>query len=88
MTEDLDETVHTWFGPEDAPLFGALHLPAGGRARAVAVILPPVGLERLVSHRALRVLADRLARRGIAALRVDYHSTGDSAGVPSETGAQ
>jgi len=83
VTEELVEVVHTWFGPEDAPLFGALHLPAGRRARAVAVVLPPIGLEGLVAHRALRVLADRLARRGIAALRVDYLGTGDSADVPS-----
>ena len=84
MTEDAVENVHTWFGRQDAPLFGTLHLPAGRRSRAVAVILPPVGIEMLVAHRTLRVLAERLARQGVAALRVDYQGTGDSADVPPD----
>lgn len=76
---------HTWFGPLEAPLFGAFHLPAGGRARAVAVIAPPVGLEMLIAHRSLRVLSERLAEQGIAAIRIDYRGTGDSAGAVDDS---
>ena len=75
---DEPRLIHTWFGDPTAPLFGALHVPAGGRARGAALVLPPVGIELIVAHRALRVLGDGLARRGIAALRLDYAGTGDS----------
>lgn len=78
--DDRPQLVHTWFGPDDAPLFGALHLPR--QARAVAVIVPPVGVDMLIAHRSLRVLAARLAERGVAAFRIDLEGTGDSAGSP------
>jgi len=41
------------------PLFCWWHVPYGG-ARAVAVLVGPVGDEQLVTHRALRILAETL----------------------------
>jgi alpha/beta superfamily hydrolase len=70
-----------WFGSE-ASLIGHLHTPTG-EARDLCVVICPVpfGYENICSHRALRVLADHLARAGIASLRFDFPGTGDSDGV-------
>ena len=70
----------TWFGPEEGPLFGWLHWPDDGTARAGVVVCPPSGYEAVCAHRTLRVVAERLAERGFAVLRFDYDGTGDSAG--------
>ena len=66
-----------WFGPEESPLFGALHLP-DAPARGAVVLCPPFGREYSSSHSTFRELAIRLAELGFAALRLDYRSTGDS----------
>ncbi|MGH9017802.1 MAG: alpha/beta hydrolase [Acidimicrobiales bacterium] len=76
----------TWFGPDERPLFGWLHVPEHGRARGAVVLCPPLGLERVCAHRTFRHLADRLALAGIAALRFDYDGTGDSAGAQDDPG--
>ena len=70
-----------WFGPDERPLFGMLHVPEGSTARAGVVLCSPLGREDLFFHSAYRSLAERLERHGIAALRFDYDGTGDSAGV-------
>ncbi len=44
------------------------------------LVLAPVGYGYLCSHRALRVLAERVAAQGHLALRIDYDGTGDAAG--------
>jgi hypothetical protein len=75
-----------WFGPADRPLYGVWHLPSSGLARSAVVLAPSLGLELDLGHRSLRVLADRLAAQGIAALRFDYDGTGDSAGDDTEVG--
>ena len=70
-----------WFG-DDVSLIGHLHTPTGDARDLCTVICPvPFGYENICSHRALRVLADHLARAGIASLRFDFPGTGDSDGV-------
>jgi alpha-beta hydrolase superfamily lysophospholipase len=73
-----------WFGPVDRSLYGVLHSPEDGRVRGTAVLVPPLGLEHVVAHRALRVLATELASVGVATLRFDLDGTGDSAGVEAD----
>ncbi len=70
----------TWFGPSERPLFGWVHLPADGQARAAVVLCPPLGLEALNSYDTFRQLATRLEVQGFAVLRFAYDGTGDSAG--------
>jgi alpha-beta hydrolase superfamily lysophospholipase len=76
----------SWFGPEDRPLFGWMHSPDDARARAGVVVCPPLGLEAVCAHRTLRHVAERLAAAGLAALRIDYDGTGDSAGGEDDPG--
>ncbi|MCW2496965.1 alpha/beta hydrolase family protein, partial [Jatrophihabitans sp.] len=71
----------TWFGPAERPLFGWLHVPEGGLARGAVVCCPPLGVEAVAAHRALRELALSLEAAGYAVLRFDYAGTGDSAGA-------
>jgi len=69
------------FGPAERPLFGLFHPAEGGSPDDRAVLLcNPYGQEAVRSHRFYRVLAERLARMGLATLRFDYHATGDSPG--------
>jgi alpha-beta hydrolase superfamily lysophospholipase len=69
-----------WFGPEDQPLFGWLHVPGDGRARGGVLLVPTLGIEEVNARYAYRLVADRLAMSGFAVLRFDYEGTGDSAG--------
>jgi dienelactone hydrolase len=48
------------------------------------ILCPPIGCEQLHAHRALRHLADAIAREKIPVLRPDYHGTGDSAGADED----
>ena len=69
-----------WFGDE-VSLLGHLHTPRGVAVDlAVVVCAPPFGYENICGHRGLRILGDRLASHGIAALRFDFPGTGDSDG--------
>ncbi|MBX3231168.1 MAG: alpha/beta hydrolase [Labilithrix sp.] len=68
------------FGDPDAQLFGWYHAPAKPAKVAGVVLCNPFGYEAMCLHRVYRTLAERLAASGIAALRFDYHGTGDSAG--------
>ena len=80
-------TAHPmWFGPEDRPLFGWLHLPEGGRARGGVVLCLPVGDEERRAYAAFRKLAESLAAAGLAVLRFSYDGTGDSAGTLEDPG--
>ncbi len=69
-----------WFGSQDSPLFGRLHLPEGAGGRAGIVLCPPFGLEGACAARTYRILGDSLAAKGFVALGFDYEGTGDSAG--------
>jgi len=68
------------FGPAERPLFGLFHPAEGGADDRAVLLCNPFGQEAVRSHRFYRVLAERLARTGIATLRFDYHATGDSPG--------
>ncbi len=74
-----------YFGSSEKPLLGVHHPPqvAGGPARG-AVLCNPVGQEYMRAHRALRLLASELTRRGFHVLRFDYFATGDSGGDSEE----
>src|ERR1051326_1485403 len=77
--------VPVYFGPPARPLFGWLHTPvAAPKTGEAIVICQPLGHEYISAHRSMRHLADRLAARGIPALRFDYDGTGDSAGTDED----
>lgn len=77
----------TWFGPERSRLFGVVHSPEGGTARAGVIICPPLGRQHLYSYRGLKLLAQELCAKGFAVLRFDYPGTGDSTGAQSRDSA-
>ncbi len=69
------------FGPTQRRLFGTYHPSAAGAAtRPGALLCNPFGQEGVRAHRALWVLAERLARAGHPVLRFDYFGAGDSMG--------
>ncbi|PZF59542.1 hypothetical protein DEJ23_00385 [Curtobacterium sp. MCSS17_008] len=68
-------THHGWAG--SPALRVAVQLPEA--ARAGVVICPPLGQEGAVAYRTLRLLADRLEARGVAAVRYDPSGRGDAA---------
>jgi len=69
-----------YFGPHDEQLFATYHPPAGGNARSLTVICPPLFSEYMRTQHALRELAIVLAAEGQHVLRFDYRGTGDSSG--------
>jgi alpha-beta hydrolase superfamily lysophospholipase len=76
-----------FFGPDERSLFGWFHAPPVNTRRDLAIVLcPPLGHEYVNAHRSVRHLADRLAASGVAALRFDYHGTGDSSGRDEDPG--
>jgi amino acid adenylation domain-containing protein len=69
------------FGGRGRELLGLYQRPSGDQDRRECCLLcNPFGQEAVRSHRAYRVLADRLARSGFHVLRFDYSGTGDSGG--------
>jgi hypothetical protein len=73
------------FGHPPSSLYGVFHPSAMRSAHPRAVLIcNPFGQEAVRIHRFFRVLADRLAREGIACLRFDYHASGESLGDDHE----
>lgn len=62
------------------PLVGTFHPAQGAPGGGAVLLCPPLGQEAIRLHRFQRVLAERMARAGLAALRFDYFGTGDSEG--------
>ncbi|WP_137918625.1 non-ribosomal peptide synthetase [Hydrogenophaga sp. 2FB] len=73
------------FGHPASSLYGVFH-PGGLRnVRQRAVLFcNPFGQEAVRIHRFFCVLADSLARAGVACLRFDYHASGESMGDDRE----
>lgn len=78
------EATPFWFGPGDRELFGWLHLPADRVVRGGVVLCQPLGIEAICVYFSYRLLAERLAQRGLAVLRFDYDGTGDSSGLEDD----
>lgn len=57
-------------------------------SRTAVLLCPPFGQEAVRTHRLYRVLAERVARAGLACLRFDYVGTGDSDGDDLEGSMQ
>jgi predicted alpha/beta hydrolase len=57
-----------------------LTTPAAPRKTVAVLICQSYGIEYMRSHRALYLLAERLADAGFYVMRFDYFATGDSAG--------
>lgn len=72
------------FGPASRQLFGLFHASEREGGSTAVLICAPFGQESIRAHRFMRVLADRLARAGVAALRFDYYGCGDSPGDDAE----
>lgn len=72
------------FGPGSRRLFGIFHAAEATRSSKAAdsavLLCAPFGQEGLRTHRFFKVLAERLARTGVAVLRFDFHGAGDSPG--------
>jgi pimeloyl-ACP methyl ester carboxylesterase len=75
-----------FFGPSDQQLFGMYHPPAGGDGLVLTIICPPLFVEYMRTHLALRELALSLAADGQHVLRFDYRGTGDSFGELAQVG--
>lgn len=69
------------FGEAQQPLLGVYH-PAEAQCdlQRGIVFCYPFGQEYMRAHRAMRLLADMIARKGYHVFRFDYRGTGDSAG--------
>ena len=74
-----DQVEALYFDSRGRRLFGWVTSPARPRGEVGVVVCKPFGYEAICAHRAMRVLAERLAALGIPCLRFDYAGTGDSA---------
>lgn len=61
-------------------LYGLLTSPPAGKPRRAALICQPIGADNVRSSFVLTLLAQRLAERGIPAMRFDFFGTRDSLG--------
>ncbi len=88
MTDHKEMKVNRfplYFGKEDKPVFGWLHLPKSNRVLNKAIIIcQPLALDYMSAYRSMRYLADYFASEGFACLRFDYYGTGDSGGYTEQ----
>lgn len=75
-------------GDAERPLHAVFTAASGKRGRRAAVFCPAFGSEFERTHRAGRLLAQRLSANGYDTLRFDYYGTGDSAGEDHEFNAE
>lgn len=69
------------FGPAARQLYGVVHPAVPSASGGTAVLLcNPLGQEAVRVHRLQRILCDRLAARGIWAMRFDAFGTGEASG--------
>jgi alpha-beta hydrolase superfamily lysophospholipase len=73
-------------GASDEPVFAVLHRGARPRRHTAVLMCPPFGWEDMCCYRIRRDWAERLARAGHTALRIDLPGSGDSAGAPTDPG--
>jgi len=69
-----------FLGADGQQVFAAYHPAATMGARPLTVVCPPLFMEYIRTHLALRQLAISLADNGYPVLRFDYRGTGDSFG--------
>lgn len=70
-----------YFGPATRQLFAIYHPPQrAAEGHASVLMCSPFGHEAIRVHRLYRVIADRLARMGVAVLRFDFFGTSESGG--------
>jgi pimeloyl-ACP methyl ester carboxylesterase len=79
----MEQTIAR-FGAPGREMLGILTMPDAPGVRAAWLMCNPFGQEAVRSKPMYRVLSDRLAREGCAALRFDYHGSGDSPGEPGD----
>ena len=79
-------TAEVSFGNDDLTLAGTLMIPDGDGPFPIAVLISGSGQqdrdETLMGHKPFLVLADHLARAGVATLRYDDRGVGESTGNP------
>ena len=81
---DGDATIQAgFFGPEDARLFGCLHIPARSPTAGV-LICSPLHADFVKIYRNEVQLAQRLCSSGFAVLRFHYRGQGHSDGEPDD----
>ena len=72
------------FGETRTRCFGWYHAPSQPSRATGVVLCRPVGYEGTCAYETYTQLAERLADDGFAAIRFDYHGTGDSIGSDAD----
>ncbi len=86
VAQEPPRAIPLVFGPPHRAVFGFYHAPTTPSRGIGVVLCNLLGYEAMCSHRTYRHLAERLAARGVPALRFDYYGTGDSSGHAEESG--
>lgn len=83
--ESVTTQAH-WFGDPGQPIISWVSETHQSNGKSGVILLPPIGYEYWTTHRAMRELAEQLARSGHSVLRIDYRGTGDSSGNQWDAG--